>query len=611
MSLVRKAFSRGAMPDPSRTVSQWADDFRVLSQEASSEPGRWRTSRTPYLKAIMDALSPQDPCEQVTFIKGAQVGGTEAGNNWCGYVIDYSPGPMLMVQPTDDMVERVSKQRLTPMIEASKRLKEKVTKDNIHEKIFPGGMMMLTTAKSAAGLRSMPVKYLFLDEVDGYPIDVQGEGDPIGLAIARTRTFPRRKIYMCSTPTIKGRSRIEAAWESSSQQRLHVPCPSCGCMSPIEWEHIVWPKDQPEKARWKCPECKEAHDESRKTWMLTNGVWVAARPEISHNKGFHLSGLYSPVGWYSWADAARQWASSTEDQDRLRVFINTVLGETWEVRGDSPQWGRLYDRREAYEIGTVPSGALILTAGVDVQKDRLECEVVGWGPGLESWSVAHEVIPGDVYDKATWDRLTGVLQTRWPHADGGDIEISTMAVDSGFATTEVYKWARSLSASRVMVVKGQSAGSGVILGRTNQVEPGVWLTNVNVDQLKAELYGFLRLRPITDDDGQISGFPPGYCHFPMYGQEYFEQITAEKQVASVNNKGFQVLTWVKDRARNEALDLRNYARAAAERLQVSRFQEKEWSSLRDRLKSSTIPRREQARNGRSGRRRRRDTRWIG
>lgn len=586
--IVRSQMAAGLRPDPPRTVSQWADDFRMLSQEASSEPGRWRTSRTPYLREIMDALSPSHPAHRVTFIKGAQVGGTEAGNNWAGYVMDYVPGPMLLVQPKDDLVEKVSKQRLTPMIEACDRLREKVYKDNIHEKRFPGGILMLTTAKSASGLRSMPIRYLFLDEVDAYPLDVQGEGDPVNLAIARTRTFPRKKIFECSTPTMAGRSRIESSFELSDQRYYHAPCPHCGTMQVITWKHIKWENGHPETAHMVCEGCGDRITDEHKTWMLENGKWIATAKGAPGHIGFHLSSLYSPVGWYSWAEAASDFLEATGNQDRLRTFVNTVLGETWKNRGDSPDWVRIFDRREDYQIGVVPERALILTAGVDVQKDRLEAEIVGWGPDMESWSVDHVVIEGDVYDGSTWDRLTDILSKEWPHEKGGSLKIRLMAVDSGFATTEVYKWARTKPGDRVMVVKG-SASKNTIIGGYTATREGVGLWSVGVDVLKAELYGLLRLRPIYNDAGELVGYPAGYCHFPQYGQEFFEQLTAEHQIVKTDRRGFQKLTWEKARPRNEALDLRNYARAAAEQLKVPIYEQRHWDILENERAASGRP----------------------
>ncbi|MBO4405625.1 MAG: phage terminase large subunit family protein, partial [Alphaproteobacteria bacterium] len=281
-----KSFERGIKPDSVISVSDWADANRVLSRTASSEPGRFRTSRTPYLKEIMDALSPSSPYEKVVFMKGAQIGGTEAGNNWIGYMIDQAPGPMLVVQPTVEMGKRWSKGRLAPLIEDTPCLRDKVkdprTRDSgntVQSKEFPGGQVVITGANSAVGLRSMPVKYLFLDEVDAYPPDADSEGDPLTLAIQRTATFTRRKIFIVSTPTIQGLSRIEKEFSETDQRYYFVPCPFCDGYQTLKWENIHY--DQIDsKVSYVCEFCKEHIDERYKTEMLRKGEW---RPQRQHD----------------------------------------------------------------------------------------------------------------------------------------------------------------------------------------------------------------------------------------------------------------------------------------------------------------------------------------
>jgi phage terminase large subunit GpA-like protein len=410
------AAADGARPDPLLTVSEWADQYRTLSQRASAEPGPWRTERTPYLGAIMDCLSPSSPVETVVLQKGAQVGGTECGNNWIGYVIHQAPGPMLAVQPTVDLAKRNSKQRIDPLIEESHVLRELVSDPRSRDsgntmlaKEFPGGILVMTGANSAVGLRSMAARYLFLDEVDAYPGDVDGEGDPVNLALARTRTFARRKVFMISTPKITGRSRIEPSFDDSDQRYYWVPCPHCNEFQILKFAQVRWPKGEPEKAVYVCEHCGAEIENHEKHWMLPRGEWRAAEPGLGKAAGFHLSSLYSPVGWFSWADAAAMFAEAQKNPALLQVFVNTVLGETWALQGEAPEWQRLYDRREDYLIGTVPNGGLFLTAGVDIQKDRIELEVVAWGRGKESWSVDYQVLEGQTTEGAVWQKLTAVL----------------------------------------------------------------------------------------------------------------------------------------------------------------------------------------------------------
>lgn len=417
---IEQAWADGLIPDPLLTVSEWSDRHRVLSTKASAEPGRWRTSRTPYLREIMDALSPMSPVERVVFMKGAQLGATEMGNNWIGYVIHHAPGPMMAVSPTVEMAKRNSKQRIDPLIEESSVLAELIAParsrdagNTILAKEFRGGVLVMTGANSAVGLRSMPVRYLFLDEVDGYPRDVDGEGDAIALAEARTRTFARRKIFIVSTPTISGASSVEREYEASDQRRYFVPCPNCDHRQWLRFEQLRWEKHQPETAAYVCESCDQTIPEHHKTWMLEQGQWRSTvKVDAGRTAGFHLSSLYSPVGWRSWADIAAAWEAAV-NRDRgsaaaIKAFKNTELGETWVEEGEAPDWQRLIERREDYRIGFIPAGGLLLTGGADVQKDRIEASVWAFGRGKEAWLIEHRVLMGD---NARADALGLVLES--------------------------------------------------------------------------------------------------------------------------------------------------------------------------------------------------------
>jgi phage terminase large subunit GpA-like protein len=332
--LARATWCDGQQPEPILTVSEWSDENRYLSQKAASEPGRWRTDRTPYLRAIMDALSASSPIQRVVFEKGAQIGATESGLNWIGYVIDQAPGPMLSVAPTVDMAKRYSKQRVAPMIEESPALRDSVADSRSRDsgntvlaKEFAGGVLVMTGANSAVGLRSMPARYVFLDEVDGYPGDVDGEGDPVALAEARTRTFQRRKIYMVSTPTIAGRSRIDREFSKSDQRRFFVPCPHCDHYQTLQFKQLKWPKLEPARATYWCEDCAAEIGEEHKTEMLRRGEWRATAEGDGRTVGFHLSSMYSPVGWMSWVEIAQRWEAAQGDPELLKEFINTGLVE--------------------------------------------------------------------------------------------------------------------------------------------------------------------------------------------------------------------------------------------------------------------------------------------
>ena len=585
----------GARPDPLLTISQWADKNRTLSQRASAEPGPWRTDRTPYLREIMDCLSPSSPFERVVFMKGAQIGGTEAGNNWIGFVISQAPGPMLVVMPTVETSKRNSKQRIDPLIEESDVLRELVSDprsrdsgNTILSKEFPGGVLVMTGANSAVGLRSMAARYLFLDEVDGYPGDVEGEGDPVNLATARTRTFARRKIFMCSTPKITGSSRIEAAFEESDQRYFWVPCPVCREFQTLKFPQLRWPKGQPELAVYVCENCLQDIHNHQKQWMLGLGEWRREAAGDGRTAGFHLSSLYSPVGWFSWADAAKQFVQAQKNPALLQVFVNTVLGQTWALQGEAPEWQRLYDRREDYRVGTVPVGGLFLTAGVDIQRDRIELEVVAWGRGKESWSVDYQVLEGQTAEGAVWAKLTSVLNSHYPTAAGAMLPIMMFAIDSGYATPEVYAWARRFGGARAVVIKGDSRAlapigqpSPIEVGpQGNRVKLGLRLWPVNGAMIKEELYRWLRMERPTEESGEPC--PAGYCHFPKYSDEYFKQLTAE-QLVTRTVKGYRRPEWQKTRDRNEALDCRCYAQAAAAVYGIDRFGDPAWLVLEQRL----------------------------
>ena len=322
----------------------------------SAEPGPYRTSRTPYMKEIMDALSPGHPAQRIVFMKAAQVGATEAGNYFLGFIIHQAPGPALAVQPTVELAKRNSRQRIDPLIEESAALRDKVKParsrdagNTMLSKEFAGGILIMTGANSAVGLRSTPARYIFLDEVDAYPASADEEGDPVSLAEARSLTFAhRRKVFLASTPTIRGLSRIEREFEASDQRRYFVACPHCGHDQWLKFERLRWEKGKPETAAYACEGCDAAIAEHHKTAMLEAGEWRATATSADPSTiGFHLSALYSPVGWLSWERIARAWEAAQGSDEAIRAFRNTILGETWVETGEAPDWRRLYDRREA------------------------------------------------------------------------------------------------------------------------------------------------------------------------------------------------------------------------------------------------------------------------
>lgn len=576
----------GLQPTPRMSVSEWADQRRFLAPESSAEPGRYRTDRTPYLRDIMDALAVYQSYKKVIFVKSAQIGGTESGNNFLGYTMDIAPGPTMFVQPTDEMVKRLSKGRIDPLIANCPELKEKVadvksrdSKNTITQKSFNGGVLVLAGANSPAGLRSVPIKNLILDEVDAYPADLDGEGSPVELAIARTRTFPNKKIFMLSTPTIDGVSVIAAEFERTDQNYYHVPCPHCDEYQKLTFPQLKWDEGKPNTAKYVCIHCGCFIEERHKAIMLPRGKWVPDHPEnISFDAiGFHLNSLYSPLGWYSWAEIAEEFEDAKSKPDKLKVFVNTVLGETWKEKGEAPPYKNLYNRRENYERNKVPDDVCFITAGVDVQADRLELEVVGWCPDKRSYSIDFRVIEGDTAKVSTWDKLAEVASERWSRADGMEFPVRLMAVDSGYNTTHVYDFCRRFDASRVIPIKGQDNFNGafqppktVDVTKAGKKVGKLRLYSIGSSFLKTELYDCLRLEKDSEDIP-----PPYYCHFPEYDEHYFRGLTAEEKVKKIV-RGYPRFQWVKRYERNEPLDCRVYARAAAsivglDRLPISKL----------------------------------------
>jgi phage terminase large subunit GpA-like protein len=596
MSTWRTALMDGLRPEQPLTVSEWADKHRRLSSKASAEPGPWRTSRTPYLREPMDCLSSTSAVQRVVMMFAAQTGKTEAGANWLGYVIDHAPGPMLMVQPTVDMAKRLSKQRLESLINDTPVLSEKIAParsrdsgNTMFSKEFPGGMMILTGANSATGLRSTPCRYIFCDEIDAFPSDVDGEGDPVSLAEKRATTFARRKVLLTSTPTVKDFSRIEAEYERSDQRRFYVPCPCCNVMQWLKWPQLKWDNNEASTAAYECEVCHERFAEIHKPAMLRNGEWRATAPSNGKTAGFHLSGLYSPLGWLSWAEMVDDFLRAKTDAPMLKSFVNTRLAETWEedfaskVSADG-----LLERCEHYEAAMVPEGGLALTVGVDVQDNRLAISVWAWGREEEGWLLDHQEIYGDPSRQELWKQLDEVVLREWPHAVGPAMRPDVVAIDSGgHFTAEVYQYARERGRQGVVAIKGQSQRGKPPIGKGSKVDVnyqgrtlkrGAMVYLVGGDTVKTTLFGRLK----HNEQGA------GFLHFHMGTTgEYFEQLTAEKQVLRYNRGGFPTREWVKKpSARNEALDCLVYAYAGLN-LMYQRFDRRTiWDQLEKRLEGT-------------------------
>ena len=540
-------------PPPSLTISQWADKFRILSTESSSEAGKFETSRAIFQKEIMDSIN-EPTINEVVVMSCSQVGKTEILLNAIGYYISYAPSPILMVQPTLEMARAWSQDRLAPMIRDSNILKLKVaevkSKDSANtvlHKVFDGGHITACGANSPASLASRPIKIVLCDEIDRYPPTAGSEGDPVMLAKRRSTTFWDSKLIMTSTPTVKGNSQIEAAYERSDKRLFYVPCHKCKKKQVLKWSQVQWEKDKPQTVRYICEKCETKWTDLQRITNISKGKWKASE-KFNGRAGFRINGLYSV--WVTMEEAAREFLMAKKQPETLRVFVNTYLGETWEDEGERIDDLGLYEKREDY---TIPNEVILLTAGVDIQDDRLEVEIVGWGLEEETWSIDYHIVYGDPTSPNIWQELELILTKTFEKPDKTKLKIVSTCIDSGHHTNMVYQFCKPRYARRVFAIKGIGGEGKAIVGRPNKNNIArITLFPIGVDTAKELIYSRLR----------IKDYGAGYCHFPKkYSEEYFRQLTAEKVVTKYR-RGFKKREWVLMRPRNEALDCRVYALSA-------------------------------------------------
>ncbi|MDR1650101.1 MAG: phage terminase large subunit family protein, partial [Synergistaceae bacterium] len=569
-SLVRRLLSENRniwLPPPNLTISQWADRERRLSLEASAEPGRWNTGRAEYQREIMDAI--RDPLiERVVMMTSSQVGKTEILLNAIGYYIDQEPSPMLLTDPTLEMGEAFSKDRLATMLRDTPALHGKVkdprardSGNTLLHKTFPGGHITISGANSAASLASRPIRVLLCDEVDRYPASAGTEGDPVGLAVQRTQNFWNRRIVLVSTPTIKGISRIEKAYELSTKEAWSVPCPTCGEFQPYDWDRIIY-KDVREPLM-KCLCCGAVHTEVEWKAGQERGIWLAGGKSETRTRGFHLNAFASP--WANWKNLVEQYEEAYQGgEETLKVWWNTKLGLPWENRSGAIEAEILESHREEYSAA-VPDGVLVLTCGVDTQDDRLEAEVVGWGIGKESWDIEYRVFYGDPGQKEVWSALDDFISHFWSYADGEEIGVSCACIDSaGHYTDDVYRFCKPRARRNIFAIVGRGDSGRPSVGKPSRNNRRhVPLFTLGVSTIKGSLYSRLRVeRP-----------GPGYCHFPVeaktnhrgYDSPYFKGLVSERMVVK-KVRGKDRIEWEPRSAgiRNEPLDVRVYATGALE-----------------------------------------------
>lgn len=561
-----KAITAGlnaAIPEGNLTVSQWAERYRYVSLERVADPGlagRWKNSTTPYLVGPMDAVT--DPTvNEIVFVKSSQVGGTEFINNVLGYYIHIDPATVLYVCENEGKARAWSVESFAPMIRDTPVLadifgqaKERDSSNMIEAKAFRGGHFALAWATSPATLSSRPRRIVLTDETDAFA--PTKEGDPVKLAEARTKTAKtQRKIIHVSTPRDKETSVIEPMFKDSTAEKFFLPCLHCNEYQALKWSNVRW-DESPIDAYYICDACGVIIENEEKADMLAKGQWRPTNPEyIGNRRGFWINELYSP--FTTWGEMAVAFIESKPYPDKLKVFINTRLAETWEEKGEQIEYADLQFHREEYEA-EVPQGVVLLTAGVDVQGDRLECEIVGHGRDLESWSIDYRIFYGSPAFPDVWDELSDYLMSDFESISETYHRVAAAAIDSGgHHAAQVYKFCKANAGRRWFAIKGASMPGKPLVSKPSLVgKQKVKLFSVGTDTAKDEIFACLKI-------GEAG---PGYAHFPArdpYDEKYFKQLCSEKKITKyVQGVAKQVWVKVHESVRNEALDCRVYGIAA-------------------------------------------------
>lgn len=581
-------------PPEKLTLSEWADRFAYLSVESSAEGGRWHT--LPYQKGIMDAIT--DPkVEQITVMKSARVGYSKILNHTIAYHIHQDPCPIMLVQPTIEDAQGYSKEEIAPMLRDTPCLRGLVSEakakdgaNTILQKQFPGGTLSMVGANSPRGFRRVSRRVVLFDETDGYPQSAGAEGDQIKLGIRRTEYYWNRTIVAGSTPTIKDFSRIERMFMQGDQRRYFVPCPECNHMQYLKWPNMQWIDNDPATTSYKCESCAELIPHAKKRWMVERGEWRSTSPGNGKHVSFHIWAAYSYSPNASWSNLVEEFLDAKTDAEQLKTFVNTVLGEVWEDEYASKIGASaLLERaaKETYEHRIVPASVLAVTVGCDVQDDRLSLSVWGWGREEEAWLIDRTKLFGDPSRPDVWKQLDEVLSTPFLSEDGVDFKVSICAIDSGgHHTADVYSYARERAALGVIAIKGMSTKGKPPIGKASKVDlnrkgqvvrKGAQVFPVGSDTVKSLLFGRLK----HNDVG------PGYLHFySTVGTDYFEELTAEKQILRYK-QGYPQRVWVKKSTTpNEALDELVYAYAALHRLYQLYDRRTIWDQLERKLRPS-------------------------
>ncbi len=584
---------RGLMePPPSLSVSAWSDSYRMLPAE-SSEPGRYKTSRVPYMREVQDALT-QGDVHKIAVKSSSQTGKSECLLNIIGRFAMLDPCNILLVQPTIDDAMEFSKMRLQKMISDTKiltplfytKLKSRDADQTILSKVFKGGRIILKGANSPSGLAGRPIRILLCDEVDRYPLSASQEGDPISLAIVRCSTYWNYKVALFSTPTIKGQSRIDAAYEEGTQEVWSHRCPNCQSLEVLDYRQMISDYKVREDSagnksvvvksvKWRCPQC--GYEFSEKQMRQAAQAYVVKNPDARKNgvRSFYINGFSSP--WLKWTDIMREYYEAQGNPVRESVVFNTRFGLSYEMPSEVDEKS-LGDKLEDYG-GELPAGVLLLTAGVDCQKNRLEYGIYGFN-GESCFAICADIIRGQPDNPSTWQALDGVLDRCFYFADGTPLKIARTFVDSGFATSFVYDYCRRRAHKGVFAIKGASIYGAPLLNKTTRLnDVGIFLTSLNVDDGKNEIYGRLTAGTVhfgRDVDSLRRNFD----------DVYFRQLTSEHRVKKPN--GREVFEKISKDRRNEQLDILVYA-LAAQKSCISGDEKSFWLNQAANLRGEPTP----------------------
>lgn len=596
-ALVLRAWAAGIRPDPIVSTRDWIARNLVVA-DGPRAGQLFDFTLTPYLPGILAALD-DEAVNVVVVRKSAQVAFTTAAIGWVCANIDTAPAHDMLIQPTIATAQDFNRKKLQPVIEASPTLRRKVRRQVSRSsegstalvKAFPGGSLTLTGANSAADLRSKTTKRQVRDEIDEYPLDLDGQGDPEEMMDARLISFHATgdwKVLKGSTPTIKGASRIDAAFEASDQRKWHVKCPHCGAEQVLEFgdkasrHGLKFNREWPYQAHYVCRAngCVIEHHE--KAAMVRGGRWVALNPGPGRMPGFHIDALISLLT--TWDALVEAFLRAKDDPQKLKGFVNLWLGESWEERGDAPDWQALMLRREEFPRGTIPPGGLLISGGADVQMNGIYYEVVSWGIDKQSWSIDAGFLPGDTADirNKVWADLLQVVERKYRDAWGREWAIDAFGVDSGFNTNTVYDFCRRHP--RLYATKGDDGWHKPAIAsapREQQItisgkRRGVKLWHIGTWPLKAELYANLRKEGLRDG---AEATPPGFCHFSaeLHDEVFFRQLTAE-HLKQEQRLGRIVHRWVPN-GPNHWLDCRIIGRAMANVIGLDRMTTDDWTHV--------------------------------